>query len=367
MTLAAESPDLVLRAIAAYGLSGGPPLPDGAFTDSEFAGLLAQCERHGLLGHLGVAARGGHLRLQAGQRDELELCLQSWLAHSLRLERLLIDALECLADAGVETRVLKGVALAHSVYPEPSWRVFRDVDVLVPAHDFSTAVRALENGVAVVREEPEIRAGFDARFGKEALLRTGQGLEFDLHRTFVEGALGLTVHLTDLFAPPDPFDLAGHQVATLPPPQQLLHAAYTVMLGDWPPRLSAMRDLAQILLVLDPDPAEVLELARRWRARLVLSRALAGAWACLTPERRSPLVDWAQSYHPGRLERVLLASHVGPARAFTRHAAALLVAPGISARFAYLRAIAWPDQTYLERRGFTRRGFAGRALARLRR
>jgi hypothetical protein len=138
------------------------------------------------------------------------------------------------------------------------------------------------------------------------------------------------------------------------------------VLGDWPPRLGALRDLVQILLVLNPSPAEVLDLARRWRAQLVLARALAGAWEWLAPERRGLIVDWAQAYHPRPLERVLLASHVGPARAFTRHAAALLVAPGMSARLAYLQAIAWPEQTYLERRGFTRREFAGRALARLR-
>jgi len=253
------------------------------------------------------------------------------------------------------------------VYPEPSWRVFGDVDLLVSSDGFSAAAGLLEEYCAVDRAQPELSPGFDARFGKEVLLISPDGLELDLHRTFLEGAMGVTVHLSDLFEAPQPFELGGQVLGTLPPPQQLMHATYTAVLGDSPPRLSALRDVAQVVTTLDPAPAAVLEVARRWRAQAVLARGLTAAWDVLTPAARPPLVDWARSYRPTHLERLLLASHLGPARAYTRHAAALLVVPGLSRRLAYLRAITWPQRPYLERRGFTRRQFAARGLARLHR
>jgi Uncharacterised nucleotidyltransferase len=358
--------DLTLRAVAAYGLPGAPRLPGEPLADDTFAGLLLSSERHRLLGLMGAAARCGDLRLQDGQRNQLEELLQSWLANALRVEALLLGAIEVLDAAGIEHRVLKGVALAHTVYPDPSWRVFADVDVLLPSGAFTWAVETLGRELGTRRDAPELRPGFETRFGKEALLRTADGLELDLHRTFVEGALGLTVHLPDLFASGQTFDLGGRPLTTLPPPQQLLHAAYAAVLGDWPPRRSAQRDVAQIVLAFDPPPAEVLELAGRWRARAVLARALTGTWEALTPGPPPRLVEWARSYRLGPLERLLLASHVGPARAYTRHAAALLVVPGLSGRLTYLRAIAWPQRSYLEARGFTRAGFSSRALRRRR-
>jgi hypothetical protein len=296
----------------------------------------------------------------------LEQLLASWLAHALRIERLLLDALGCLAAANIDARVLKGVALAHTVYSEPSWRIYADADLLVSSDDFDSAVRVLEGGRALERDVPELRQGFDRRFGKEALLRTADGLELDLHRTFVEGALGLTVRLPDLFATPQRFQLGGRCVATLPPAQQLLLAAHTAVLGDWPPRFSALRDVVQVLTTLSPAHSQVLELAERWRARAVLARALTYAWEVLTPASRPSLIGWARSYRPDRLERVLLASHLGPTRAYTRHAAALLVVPGLAGRLAYLSAIAWPQRAYLEARGFGRLRFLGRAAERLR-
>jgi hypothetical protein len=355
----------MLRAVAGYGLPGVPRVPPDHLADTTFAALLLLCESHGILGLMGAATRCGDLQLGNGQRDRLEEALQAWLANTLRVEALLLGAVAALDGAGIESRVLKGVALAHTVYPSPEWRVFADVDLLVPAPMFTRAAETLERQLTTRRDTPELRRGFDTRFGKEALLRTADGLELDLHRTFVDGALGLTIVLADLLAAGQTFDLGGRALRTLPPSQQLLHAAYAAVLGDWPPRLSAQRDVVQILLALDPSPAEVLELAERWRARAVMARALTEAWEALDPGFTPALVDWARSYRPSPSERALLASHRGPARAYTRHAAALLVVAGLRPRLAYLRAIAWPQRAYLQARGVSRAGFVGRAAKRL--
>ena len=136
-------------------------------------------------------------------------------------------------------------------------------------------------------------------------------------------------------------------------------------MGDSPPRLAAVRDVAQILLTLDPPMDEVLRFARRWRAEAVLARGITMAWDLLAPAATPPLVDWAGSYQPSRVDRLLLASQTGPGRGSTRHLAALLVIPGLSDRVAYLRAVAWPHADYLRSRGLDRRDHLRRAVGRL--
>jgi Uncharacterised nucleotidyltransferase len=48
-----------------------------------------------------------------------------------------------LADANVGTLVLKGPALAYSVYPDPALRTFSDLDIVVRERDWSAAHRVL--------------------------------------------------------------------------------------------------------------------------------------------------------------------------------------------------------------------------------
>ena len=214
------------------------------------------------------------------------------------------------------------------------------------------------------RAQPELRRGFDDRFGKEAMLRV-RGLELDLHRTFVEGAYGLTVQLDDLFAPPYRFPLGIHELEALPMPQRLLHATYAAAFGDWPPRLVSLRDLAQIVHRERPILTDVLLMAREWHCEPIVARAVTMTWEQLRLTSRPPIVEWAARFEPTRQQQRMLAWHEGPARAFTSQAAALLVLDTWADRLAYLRAVVLPDASYLKARGFTAMSHADRAWKRL--
>jgi hypothetical protein len=355
----------LLAACAAYGLPTSYQLPGGRLSAEAFSTLLAHAEHHRLLGFVGAAVRDGALVLDSDQHAAIEEKLEGWLAHALRVEALLLSTTKALERAGVDSRVLKGVALANTVYEDPALRVFADVDVLVPSADFGKAARVLDAALGTERALPELRPGFDTRFGREALLRSETNLELDLHRTFVDGAYGLTVDLEDLFVAPRRFALGGRDVTTLAPPQQLLSSCYSAALGDWPARLASQRDVVQLLQVDPPSNGDVLDLAHRWRAEAVLARALCQAWTMLDPQFTPPLVAWARDFTPRPIDRVLLASYRGSARGFTSQAAAFLVVPGFTDKLAYLRAIAMPQRTYLERRGMSPGGHWRRAVARL--
>jgi hypothetical protein len=356
----------LLDAIAAHGLRSRHTLPTTEVDVPAARELVLGAEAHRVLGLLTAAVREGALVLHDPSRLDLEAMARAWFGHDLRLERLLLCARTRLRASGIESRVLKGVALAHTAYREPGMRVFGDVDVLVPSGRVHEAVAILEDELATSRVQPELRPGFDERFGKEVMLRA-DGLELDLHRIFVEGALGLSIATDDLFAPPYRFGMGGEELEALPMPQRLLHACYAAALGDRSPRLISLRDIAQLVLYERPNLADVLLMARRWQCESVVARAVSSAWDRLALLDRPPIVEWAARYSPSRRERLLLAAHEGPARAFTRHLAALVVLPGVRDRVAYAAAIAWPQPAYLHARGMTVGSHIGRAVRGIRR
>ena len=132
-----------VAAVAAFGLRTGHELP-ASLSDERFQALLAGCEQHRLLGFLGSAVSVGALALSLDQTEELEQRWRAWLTHDVRVEHMLLQAVGALDRAGIDSRVLKGVALAHTVYDDPASRVFGDVDLLVPGHELSRAAGALE-------------------------------------------------------------------------------------------------------------------------------------------------------------------------------------------------------------------------------
>jgi hypothetical protein len=352
-------------AIAAYRLPSRHVLDhESPPTDAEFEALLAECEHHRLLGLLAKAVRDGVVVLSPDQEASFEELYRAWLTHALRVERMLLDATRILDADGIRSRVLKGVALAHTAYDDPSERVFGDVDLLVPARELTRASEVLADALAGERAQPELRPGFDDRFGKEIMLRVG-AMELDLHRTFVEGAYGLTVDLDSLFAPPYRFPLGVTELEALPMPQRLLHACYNAAFGDWPPRLMSLRDLAQIVHREEPNLVDVLLMAKRWQAEPIVARAVTLAWDQLALTREPPIVTWARRFTPTRQQRWMLAWHEGPARAFTGQIAALLVLHGTRERLAYVQAIMFPQRSYLAARGFSAGGHFRRAWDRI--
>src|SRR4029453_14814298 len=117
-----------------------------------------------------------------------------WMTQCLRAERLLLRVTDCLDAHGIEARVLKGSALARTVYADPAWRAFGDVDLLVPAPRIDEVARLVAEQLGGVRRFPGRRPSFARGFGKDVLIRA-DGIELDIHRTFVTGPFGLTTPL----------------------------------------------------------------------------------------------------------------------------------------------------------------------------
>ena len=263
----------LVTAVAAFGLAGSPRLPAAPLDPAAWSGLLSDVGRERLEGLLGAAVAAGALVVTDEQMHDVRLVAQGRAAETLRLERELLLTHGALERAGIAHRVLKGHAWAHTVYPDPSWRAFGDVDLLVRTHDWDRTVEVLES-TGATRSLPEVRPGFDRRFGKDATLLSASVREVDLHRLLVAGPYGLWVDEEELFSRSASMKVGGVDVAILDSEVGFLHACYNAALADDPPRLIALRDVAQAVISASFNAGDAQELARRWRASAVVTRAV---------------------------------------------------------------------------------------------
>lgn len=336
-----------LLAVAGHGLPGARrPFPASPLGDPAWAALLTAACEHRLLGRLRAAVDAGDLPATAAQAGQVRAVHRAGQLRVLALEGALVAVAELLADAGVDTTVLKGSAYAHLDYPEPALRTFVDLDLLVRPADITTAVAALGRA-GFHRTLAEPRPGFDRRFDKGMTLRGAGGFELDLHRTFVLGPWGFRVDIDALWAGREELTVGGRRLFALSRPNRFLHACYHAALGDWPLRLGSLRDVAHLLPRDEAAQLAAIERARAWGVRAVVAAAVADSARLLGYEPAGVLPTWARGYEPNRRELSWLALHTHPNKTFAAQAVATLpVLPGIRDKAAYLRALLLPDGRY---------------------
>lgn len=190
-------------------------------------------------------------------------------AAHLRLRTAATAVLSLLEDAGMETRVLKGLATAELDYPNRQLRHTGDVDLAVRPHDLERAVELLGMSGYRVQPTPGARPGADIRRRSPsqhpALLRgwtleAPNGVEIDLHsRLFLRSPLD-----DELFAD------AGEALSSIPgrglrAEHRLVHAAgHFIVAQPGTRRMSGVVDIARLVRRDDLDLGE----ARRFASAL---------------------------------------------------------------------------------------------------
>jgi hypothetical protein len=334
------------RRVAVFGLpsdrgslaeAGGLSTPLDA---TQWAALLGIVRRQRLAGFLMDAVVSGALPVSQVQREETQELHLRWCVATLRLERALLALAQDLNARGIDFLVLKGSAAAHLVYSDPALRMFGDNDVLIRSRQFERALAILLE-LGYRRKVAAASSAFDRRFGKGVTLEGRAGDELDAHRNLVFGTFGFAIDLDELFDSSVTFELAGQQLRALGPETRLLHACYHAALGDPEPRLSSIRDVAEILVAGPHDPERVITLAREWQAEAVVARALTLCRQYLGATVAGAVVDAFEGHRPTARERRAVASYTGSNRSFAAKVIASL--PYIDShgeRIAFLRATA---------------------------
>lgn len=351
MTVPAWTPEShhrpLARAVAAHGLAGTTlHLPTEPLRMGQFLQLLRSAQLQRITGLLWAAMRDGALPTTDEQLERAEWAHVEALAGVLSLERFLLDTVEALRGAGIPTRVLKGPALAHLDYPDPAWRTFGDVDLLVRAEDFDGAV-AVITSLGHRRRNPEPRPGFDRRFSKGTSFLTDEGLELDLHRTFTMGPFGVRLALAELWSGSREFRLCGHRLEALRLEERFVHACYHAVLGEATPRLVPLRDVAQLALDRSLDLGRVQQLIRASGGEAVVSRAVRHAWHELAIADVIAVSAWAEAYRVNSRETADLAVYEAGSTYAIKSMASIRALPTWHDRVSFVHALALPERSYL--------------------
>ncbi len=355
----------VVREVAGYGLPGAAPkLPQAVLDDETWEAVLAGVSGHRLTGHMVRALDDGAFMAKDDQHAAAVEAHERALAVELVLERLLLTTVSQLATAQITPRVLRGPAVAHSVYPEPGLRSFADVDLLLAGQDYDAAL-ALLCARGARRRYQEPRKGFERRFGKGVCLEIpgAPGLEIDLHRTFVAGPFGLAVDTDALFESSTEFLLGGQEQHGLDPEARFLDSCFHAALGRKQPRLVALRDVAQMILCSPLDADRVRERCRAWRCGVVVQRAVGLAWDAFALDSTPEVVRWARRQECSEFENRALLAYVSSDRSYARQAVAGLEAVrGVRAKARYAIALLVPNRAYVRIREGSYRRRVRRAL-----
>jgi hypothetical protein len=175
----------------------------------------------------------------SGQRPILEQLRRLSKINSLRntlLKEELVRVLKRLAEAGIPTIPLKGVALAHALYGDPSLRACVDLDILVPRNCVAHAYNLLLAAGYASEFAPGFLADVLLRHDIEyALRRDERGFSYllELHWGVSWGGQFEDGVADDLWANADPTTVFGAPAYALSPEWQILFLAAHAARHQW--------------------------------------------------------------------------------------------------------------------------------------
>lgn len=341
-------PGLHAAKVAAYGLVGAADPPVGLELDAgDWNRILGEATTGRFTGLLAAMALDGALSLSDAQADALADAHLSSLGRDLLAERTLLWGIQCLDDAGVDHRVLKGAAVAHLDYPDPALRSFADADILVDSDCWERALRSfVDAGARRTTKEP--RPGWDRRFAKGATLLSPDGFEVDLHRTLATGPFGFTVQTDDLWSSPETFELGSRKVRTISREARWLHACFGAAVSDVPPKLIALRDTLQLGSDSRFDPERALRIAQAWEATGLVRHAVDVASGRLGVAVSDELSELLVHAGVSRKQTRMLRCYTNPGdRYVAMTLRTTLEVPGLSAKIAYIAGLVWPQADYV--------------------
>ena len=263
--------------------------------------------------------------------------------------------LQGLAATGVEVILLKGAALAATVYGDAPGRPMGDVDLLVRREDAPGALHALA-GLGYALAQPEVRPGAELQYRYAATLRRpdSAGATIDLHWGLFHSQYYQHRLPMEWFWERPQHVLVGQAGAcVLRPAAQVLHLCAHVLLHHSDSELLRLHDIAAVIAHYraEMDWGEVLAGAQRCELLLPLQRLLppiVNEWRAPVP---APVLQRLRLLQPSAGEVQVVAALTTRDRPVAqRFWDDLMGVPGWGARVRFLWVTLFPSPQHMLQR-----------------
>ena len=302
-----------------------------------------------------VYAAARDMAMPAGVHEALEQAFFRSAAANTRCLHQLAGVWDALSRTGAPLLLLKGAALAETLYRDPGLRTIGDIDLLVPRE----AVRACRDALLGLGYRP---TQLEEQPG--SLLETSNQEAFEPpppHRTLVE----LHWHIVDVpyylhripvawfWENSEPAEIAGRPFRVLSPEANLVYLPSHLAFHHRFQRLHSLFDLALLIARRgeEIDWARVAATCHSFELLTVLRETLdrlARSWPMLPlDEARRQVAAFAPSAMDARLFRHLTAeARSTPLRFYTT----LATLPDLASRVRYARLVVFPQPGYMRSR-----------------
>lgn len=272
---------------------------------------VSECENQWLLGLLERGVLEGGVELDDDGAAILERRSRAAAMSAVTLESRGAAAIRSLGEAGIETRLVKGVAIAHLDYDDPADRHFGDVDLLVRGDDVNEAVRILRRQ-GFHRHYPEPKPGYDEHLGKGVAMENGEQVVIDLHRTLALGYYGTRLPIERLWDDPVPLVVGDVDALAMSRLDRFLHCAIHMSLSPTE-RITSGLDLCTIATSDDGvDAAAAIARATEWGCDRLLADAVEATVGWFGPDLPSAeFAEWARRRRRSAKDRLLTAAYSG--------------------------------------------------------
>jgi hypothetical protein len=320
--------------------------PDVALDGPMLQSLAEAAMQHGIGGLL------DRRLVEAGAKDVFQRALRERLTPFVRSQVLedslthleLQRVLRSLAEAGIDSMLFKGAALAYSHYAEPWLRSRSDTDILVREQDVPRAGNILRSlgyqqghcltGKLVSQQMAYIRTD-----------PSGARHSLDVHwRLFNRPDLADLVGFDELFESSAPIPALDRGARALGPVHALwLAAVHWVAHHQNRPRLIWMYDIHALIMGMD-ELAEWVRLARRTKVSAICNTTLCAVQGLLA----APVPDWVLSELSAAGPEPS-AAYLGPRWVGDIRLGDFRALPGWRPRLQLVTEVVFPDRAFMMR------------------
>lgn len=247
---------------------------------------------------------------------KLQVSCYSNAARNIHYYRELSEVLSYFQRRGVKAIVLKGAALAKTLYSDLSLRPFADIDLLIKDQDFAEANGILELlGYTMIAPKNEFQNGYVRRFDKHILyIKYGLiDVNIEIHTSLLPFISMQKLEADGLWERGVVFPICGSWGLVLSPEDMLLHLCIHIFNHNLSNRLLWLYDVALIILKYEKSLNWKL-LERRTRVlgvHRVVGLVLDHVIRKFDMDIPQDIVPWLEVSRLGSLEKYLLANGLG--------------------------------------------------------